>query len=274
MNFDENIEILKVDFECSQCNKINQEGKPVPLRRIIEKLDGFFDKNDLSGAKKLLEYWKNEAMRNNDLSGELSIVNEMLGLYRKIADKENGEMAITRAAELLKLTNNESTISGATIFINLATSCNAFNNPEKAVLFYEKAEEIYQKQGLPQSDLRYAALYNNYATTLGDIKNYDKAKELYEKAIGITSKSMEGLLDSAVSYVNLAHLYDEWQGELCEEIEECLKKAEEILQDGRIKHNSYYAFVCEKCAPSFSYFGYFVFAKKLRDEAREIYERA
>ncbi len=34
----------------------------------------------------------------------------------------------------------------------------------------------------------------------------------------------------------------------------------------------YYAFVCESCAPSFSYHGYFMTAEELKKRAKEIYD--
>ena len=37
--------------------------------------------------------------------------------------------------------------------------------------------------------------------------------------------------------------------------------------------NGYYAFTCRKCAPSFGYFGYFVYEKELNERADIIYER-
>ena len=51
-----------------------------------------------------------------------------------------------------------------------------------------------------------------------------------------------------------------------------LDRAYELLHGEAIPHNGYYAFVCEKCAPSFSYYGYFLAAEELRKEAERIYE--
>ena len=40
-----------------------------------------------------------------------------------------------------------------------------------------------------------------------------------------------------------------------------------------LPRNGYYAFVCEKCAPTFDYFGRFAFAAELRAVSEEIYAR-
>jgi hypothetical protein len=72
----------------------------------------------------------------------------------------------------------------------------------------------------------------------------------------------------------MAHLYEKRDGLEASEIEEFLLKAEEIFEDERIEKDSYYAFVAEKCAPSFDYFGFFMTALNLKKKSREIYEGA
>ena len=41
-----------------------------------------------------------------------------------------------------------------------------------------------------------------------------------------------------------------------------------------LPRDGYYAFVCEKCAPVFGYYGYFLTEQELNRRAREIYDRA
>ena len=95
---------------------------------------------------------------------------------------------------------------------------------------------------------------------------------MYLSAIDITSAFIEGKLDSAISYVNLAHMYDQ-TGKGKDKITDCLFKAYNVLNDESIDRNGYYAFVIEKCAPSFKYFGYEVIAEELKNLSKEIYER-
>ena len=267
----EDFKILGVDLECPSCKKAAQQNKSIPVKRVIEKLDSHFATNDLEGAVSLLEYWQSEAKNLRDLSGELSVVNEMLGLYRRTNDKGKALSAINRALELICYKSLENTVSGATIVLNAATTCKAFGDLERAVVLYEKAATVYH-ENLSADDLRLAALYNNFATTLSDLDRFSEAEELYNKAILITGKKTEGLLDCAVSYVNLAHLFEKSEGLESEKIEECLTHAENLLNDIRIDRNPYYAFVCEKCAPSFDYFGFFFFANELYERSKKIYE--
>ncbi len=80
--------ILAVDFNCSQCQKSRKKAGEIPVSRVIDKLDQCFETNDLDAAASHLEYWQREAEALFDRRGELSVVNEMLGLYRKCQERE------------------------------------------------------------------------------------------------------------------------------------------------------------------------------------------
>ena len=56
-----------------------------------------------------------------------------------------------------------------------------------------------------------------------------------------------------------------------EEISYHLEKAKSILEAYE-NRNGYYAFVCEKCASVFGYFGDFLYDEELQSRARRIYE--
>ena len=93
-------------------------------------------------------------------------------------------------------------------------------------------------------------------------------------------KTMEtvpaGVLEQAITCLNMADAVAAQLGQEEGEarIFELLDRADELLHDKSAPHNGYYAFVCEKCAPTFSYYGYFAVAEELQREAKEIYERA
>lgn len=266
-------EMIGINFECTSCQKNASEQKRVPISRVIEKLDDCFRTNDLASACRLLEHWSDEARTLGDISGELSIVNEMLGLYRKTNDKEKALDAVGRALTLIEANGADKTVSGATVMLNAATTKKAFGKAREALPLYEAALKIYRTE-LDEGDVLFAALYNNYATALVDLERYEEALSLYTLAASITSREVSSFLDCAVTYVNMAHLYESHLGFECERIEECLTRAKSLLEDGQIERNAYYAFVCEKCAPSFDYFGYFLYANELRERSRRIYEGA
>jgi tetratricopeptide (TPR) repeat protein len=243
----------------------------VPISRILDKLSTFFDKNDLVGAKDFLVNWLNEAKALNDKHGELSILNELVGIYRKLLDKDNGEKIIENALSLINELNQQDTVSGATIFLNIATAYKAFGNIEKSIEIFKIAEEVYKKH-LSPSDEKFGGLYNNMALSFADLKDFNSAKLCYEKAISIMEKVENGKLDLAITYVNLAHLYEDFENDK-NLITDCMFTAFNLLTDESIVKNGYYAFVLEKCAPSFLHFGFSVIYNQFKKEYEEIYAR-
>ncbi len=264
---------------CSQCGGENfyypDGDKPdgaIPVDRIIRKIDALFDKNDYAAAGRILEHWEKEARLLKDRRGELSVQSELMGYYRKTGEKEKGLKSVERGLELVKLLGGEDGVSSATVYLNAATTLKAFGEAERALPLYEKAENIYGAR-LDENDARRAGLYNNHALALVDLKRYKEAESLYKRALAVMEKAEHGQADAAVTYVNMAHLYETWQNDE-EKISACMEQAEELLNTPSLPRNGYYAFVCSKCAPSFGYFGYFLVDEELQKRAKEIYERA
>ncbi len=254
--------------KCESCSK--EKVNKVPIRRVIEKLDSCFSKNDLKGAGELLEYWINEGKKLNDTIGVLEILNEQIGFFRRINDKKQGMKAVEDALEIIESEKFLGTVSIGTIFINCATTLKAFGYPEKANPLYDKAEEIFSR--FPETDsFRKAALYNNAASSYADLKQYEKSKEYYKKAIEILKKDNIYKGELAVSYVNLAHIYFELDP-CSEKVNENLDVAWNYLTDETVTKDGNYAFVCSKCASSFGYFGQFLKEEYLKAEAEKIYE--
>ncbi len=243
----------------------------IPVKRVIEKVDEYYNKNDLMGAKRHLEYWEKEANALNDFNGELSVVDELLGLYRKNGDNENALRVLERALILVDKLELKDTVSGATVYLNAATTYKAVGKADKALPLYEKTLAIYTAN-LDESDVRFGGFYNNYALALTDAGEFDKAEQCYLSAIKVMEKAVGGKPDLAITYVNLAHLYD--TANKAEKITDCMFTAYNLLNDEENVKNGYYAYVLSKCAPSFKYFGYDKIASDFFKEAKEIYERS
>lgn len=80
--------LSKEDYEEPRCLlNMHPEVKPIPVGRVIEKLDSYLNRNDYSAAERHLEYWLAEAETGNDDRGKLTVLNEQIGFYRK-TDKE------------------------------------------------------------------------------------------------------------------------------------------------------------------------------------------
>ena len=246
----------------------------ISIERIIEKLNGYFDKNDYPSAERHLNYWLSEARAENNSRVELSILNEQIGLYRKLNKINEGIKTVEDAVSLVFNLSLENEISGATVYLNGATAYKTFGDLEKSLALFEKAKVIYELN-LKKDDSRLAGLYNNMALTYVDMEKFDTAKALYENALSVLNKCNESDLEKAITYLNLASCIEAENGiEECErQIFNCLDIAQNLLENWKNK-DGYFAFVCEKCASVFGYYGYFLFEEKLKSEARKIYEGA
>jgi len=250
--------------------------EPIPVQRVIEKLDELlYGKNDISGARRHLEYWERAAREGRDMRGLLTVENELMGFHRQNSTKEEAYLAAERGLELLPKLKMEDTVSGATTYLNCATVFKTFDEPDKASEYYERAKQIYEKN-LDKNDRRLAGLYNNYALALCDLARYDDAERLYRSALNIVENDPEQKLEAAITYLNLADLYYAKLGAEESDIYvfKYLDMAEAIFDDESVPRNGYYAYVSAKSAPTFKYYGWFITAQNLTERAKTIYERS
>jgi len=258
---------------------------PIPQQRVVEKLDEYMSRRDYAGAERHLLYWLEEARAGRDARGELMLRNELVGHFRKTGDGERAMEHGRRALELVDELGFGETISAGTTYTNVATACNAFGHNETALELFRKATRLYE--GAANTDARLlGGLYNNMALTCVALGRFDEADDLYQRALHTMSRVEHGALEQAITYLNMADALEarakaEGGGhgggpgaDVERGIQRCLDTALELLDDPTVPHDGYYAFVCEKCAPSFAYHGYFLADDDLRARAKEIYERA
>ena len=267
--------IDKFDYAEPQCCSLKSgknfyypelaEKESIPIERIIEKLDSVFAVNDLSGAERLLTYWLKEAVNLQDKNGELSILNEFIGYYRKTNDAENSSVVISRVYTLIDELNLFDTIAGATILLNVATNLKAFGDPNGAINIYERVLKIYA-DNLEEYDVRFGGLYNNYALALAETGDLQGAETYFFKALDCAND-----IDKVVSYLNLSELYFAIDAN-DENVSMFLDLARDVLER-ESNTDGYYAFVCEKSAPAFEKLGRNEYADVLKARARSIYER-
>lgn len=246
----------------------------IQTQRVLDKLDEYFSRNDYTSAERHLLYWKNEARTVNDNRCQLLFLNELAGLYRKLAKENDAIQTVKELLDLIALMGIENNIGAGTTYINCATVYKAFGKADEALPLFEKAKAVYEKE-LNHDDKRFGGLYNNMALALVDLERYKEAYELYEQAISVMRTVDDGELEVAITYLNIASAKENELGAVeCEaEVSSYIEKAMEIF-DKHEKRDGYYAFVCEKCASVFGYFGYFLYEKDLLKRARDIYERA
>ena len=258
---------------CDEPYGVTPEVKSVPQGRIIDKMNDYMSRRDYAGAERHLLYWLEEAKLGHDKRGELLIHNELVGHYRKTGESEKAFESADEALRLIDELDFDGSVSAGTTYINIATAYNAFGKNDGAIPLFEKAMAAYEKNKTSPELL--GGLYNNMALTLVALGRYDRAFELYDKAVKVMEDVENGKLEQAITFLNMADAYEaQLGGEAAEnKIENLLDTAYEYLMDKDIRRDGYFAFVCEKCAPCFSYYGYFLAANELKKLSEEIYER-
>ena len=264
-----------VEPRCVLCDEPygkTPEVKSVPQQRIIEKMDEYMSRRDYAGAERHLLYWMEEARLGHDQRGELMLHNELIGHYRKTGERNKAMKHIEAALALLDELDFQGTTSAGTTYVNAATACNAFGDNERSIELFAKARQVYEGGKNTNPELL-GGLYNNMALTCSALGRYEEAFSLFNKALDLMGTVPNGRLEQAITYLNMAETLEKKDGmEKSEErIFTWLDQAADLLESEEGPEPGYYAFVCEKCAPSFSYYGYFLVAQELEKKAKRIY---
>ncbi len=270
--------INRSDYEEPRCLlDMNDPAKPkvvsVDMGRISSKLDSLLDSQEWSKAEDLLSYWLNEARIGFDKRGEFSILNEIAGLKRKLGKETEAAEAAEKAVAIGEELGIMDTVGGATAWLNLGTVYEAFGKAPEAVEAYEKVLPVYESS-LNGSHPKLGGLYNNYAMSLSLTGQYDKAFEYYRKALDVMKQVKGGGIECALTYLNMANTYEAAKGleDGAEEIDDCLSKAQRLLDKEYKNDSGYYAFMADKCIETYEYYGWFMYAKELRQRVKDIYD--
>ena len=248
------------------------EAKPIPQQRVIEKMDEYMARRDYAGAERHLLYWLEEARLGHDLRGQLMVENELVGHYRKVANREGAMAHANAALALLDELEFEGTISSGTTYVNVATAMGAFGEHERAMELFGRARAAYEASAVTRPELL-GGLYNNMALTCVELGRFAEAGELYGLALEQMARVSGGELEQAITYLNMADAAVAEKGmEAAEgQVYDLLDRAYELFDATSAPRDGYYAFVCEKCAPTFSHYGYFIAAEDLAARAEQLY---
>lgn len=241
----------------------------LPVQDIIQELDGLYAKGRESEAEAFLEGWQQKARDCGDWRAELSLTSELLGQYRRSSNREKGLAAVNYALALIRRHQMGETVSGATVMLNAATTLKCFGEAAASIPIFCHVSRVYASR-LDPWDYRFAGLYNNMALSYSDVGDFEQAERHFKLALKIIENCENPGNDMAVTYCNMAEMYDKQDHEDAR-IGACVERAWQLLNDPALPRDGYHAFTISKCAPSFSYFGYFLYAMELKERAEKIY---
>lgn len=237
--------------------------------RFIAQLDRCFGKNDMRAARACIDFWEAEARRLGDDGGLLTVLSEAVGFYRRSQKKGRAIRAMEECLSLVERLGLENSLTGATVFINAATTVSFFGREEEGLRLYDRAADCYIANRRTAS-YEYAALLNNKAGTYYTLGRLDEAEAAWREAIAILKSCGGHDGEVAISLVMLAHAaFDRGDGEHSK-IEALLDEAWEYINAEGQPRDGNYAYVLRKCAPSYDFFQRHEEAQALRDVAREI----
>lgn len=236
----------------------------IPLDKVIAECDRLFAEEKPLELGERLRLWRKKAAELGDKRSELSLLNELMGHYRMLGDRERGMEAVRDGFRLIGEVGITGSVSAGTILLNGATALKSFGETQEALQHYAEAFRCYGAH-LPPEDIRYAGLFNNMAAAYADAGDFRRAEVFYKKALDLLSDKSQ-LMDRAVTEVNLAQLYHR-QDPADPRIAESLDRAYDCFESPDAEFGSYYAHTCRKCAGAFGDLGQ-------KDRERELNERA
>ena len=244
----------------------------IDVPAAIRELDGLYNSGREKEAGAFLERQRDDARAMGDWRGELSMLSELLGYHRRDGDREKAMAAVNGALDLIRVHRMGRTVSGATVLLNAATTMKAFGRAQESLPIFKHVARIYANN-LDPTDYRFAGLYNNMALSYEDVEDFAGAERCFRLALGVIGHSRNPENELAVTWCNLAELYDRQDPE-DPRIGDCMEKAWDCLNAPSLPRDGYHAFTISKCAPSFDYFGYFLYSRELKERAEEIYARS
>ena len=245
-------------------------GQRLDVPGLIRQLDALYNSGREREAGAFLEARRAKAAALGDWRAELSLLSEMMGHYRRDKNEEKGLAAVADGLRLIREHRMGTTVSGATVMLNAATTLKCFGRAGESLPYFEHAARIYS-ENLDPSDYRFGGLYNNMALSYADVGDFRRAEQYFTLALRVIARCPAPDNELAVTWCNLAELYDRMDPE-DPRCADCMEKAWEHLNAPGLARDGYHAFTISKCAPSFDYFGFFLYAKELKERAARIYE--
>lgn len=173
---------------------------------LLKELEQMFAEQKTEQAEIFLSDNLKKAMEENDTSAVLTIVNELIGLYRDTSQFENMLLYCRQSLKLMKNIGLEGTNPYAKALLNVANAYRAAGMQEESLQVYDQVKGIYE-QILEKQDLDWAAYYNNLGLLYQEMNRHEEACLSFEKALSIVEAHQEERIKQAVTHGNLAASY-------------------------------------------------------------------
>ena len=243
----------------------------VDVKAVLAAVDRMNSELRYDDSRTYLENALEDSQRLQDKAGELGLLSELIGVYRKQGSKEKGIGAVRSAFSLVLELGLEGTSTAGTVWLNGATALREFGEYEEALSYFNMSCRAYAATIAPD-DYRFAGLFNNMGTCLAALERYDEAMSYYGKALSIVKGNSLTPIEEAVTYLNMAEAASRMDPENTEETEKYVDACLGIFFDQKSPRDDYYSYFAKNCASGLKDLGYFRDAKKLLTIAEQIDE--
>ncbi len=233
------------------------------IKDTLKKLDILFSENKIDMVEGFLSKSLEQAIKEDDTSSVITIVNELIGFYR---DTGKYDMAVLYSQKIINLMKNiglENTIHYATTLLNVANAYRASGILEQSLEYYKQTETIY-KNLLDKNDFLFASFYNNKSLLYQELGDYEQSCVCLRKALEIAETYPDAIIEVATTYTNLASSLIKLNKS--QEAKNCLDKSIKIFESFENKDYHYSA--------ALSAMGDFYFLKGEYENAILYYEKS
>lgn len=173
------------------------------INLFLEELDGLYEKKQLKEVEPFFQTSFEMAKKENSLSAQFTILNEMMGFFRDTSQYEKSINACEQCIYIMKTMGIEGTVDYATSLQNIANAYRAAGLLKDSLTYYMEAFRIYEKN-IEAGDYRFASLNNNIALLYQEMGDFKKAVDYLEKALAIIENIEGAEIEVATTYSNLA----------------------------------------------------------------------
>ena len=232
-------------------------------KEMTKKLDDLIESKKIPEAKAFLNESMEQAKKEEDWNSLLILYNEKMGLCRELSEVEESYRCAEAACSLAEKMGLSGEIPYATTLLNAANAYRAGGRLQDSLHFYEKVQEIYEKN-LSQQDMLMASLHNNISLLYQEMGEFEKAKENLIQALEITKQNENTVFEEAVTYTNLASTCLQLQQ--TEEALSDINEAIRLFESANLKDAHY--------AAALSALGTYRYGEGAFEEAADIFRKA
>lgn len=176
------------------------------IEKILQDIDVLYSQQKIEDVEILLVNKIQELKKENHIYPTITLMNELLGIYREKGDISNGTKYCDEILEIFTNYNLSKDENFATSLLNIATAHRSFGNYDLSKKYYEDCHKLFE-QCIDKNDYRVASLYNNISLLFIETENYPEAILNIEKSLEILKTHQNVEVQMATANTSLSQIY-------------------------------------------------------------------